>query len=130
MTAPDRATPTPEHEAEAREKWARLIAFWHGQKIVARRDGETITHAARSGFPWRDTNNDGASRYADALWHEYDAAADAVLEALADAERRGMERAAGIADDKTTRHSGGGDPWDHGWESACESIAKAIRSAQ
>lgn len=62
---------------DRREKIARLMAYWHGQKIVAVRQGRSLTVAAYvgfdSGWAWE------LDRYVDARWKEYLPAVDAVI---------------------------------------------------
>lgn len=64
----------------AEETFAKLIAYWHGQKPLYRKDGETVTVANQRGCAW---GWDGAhlERYVERHWHEYVDAARAVLEA-------------------------------------------------
>lgn len=62
----------------AEERIARLIAFWHGQKvIVVSRDRGNLTVAALAGFDsgwyWE------IDRYVEARWPEYAPAAREVL---------------------------------------------------
>jgi hypothetical protein len=62
----------------AEERLARLIAYWHGQRIVVLRGGGNLTVAGlrgyNSGWAWE------TDRYVDAHWREYVPAAMAVLE--------------------------------------------------
>jgi hypothetical protein len=61
----------------AEEYFARLIAFWHGQRLVCfTRDGAKTVAALRgydSGWAWE------TDRYVDAHWREYVPAAQAVI---------------------------------------------------
>lgn len=62
------------------ERLAKLIAFWHGQKVqyIDRLDGKITVAAARlrdhSGYP------DVTDRYVDGHWQEYTSAAEQVKE--------------------------------------------------
>jgi hypothetical protein len=62
----------------AEEHFAKLIAFWHGQKIVVcGRNGNKTVAALRgydSGWSWE------LDKYVDAHWHEYVPAAKAIIE--------------------------------------------------
>lgn len=63
----------------AETHFAKLIAMWHGQKVIyVRPGGEKITVAASrgysSGWSWE------LDRYADNHWEEYLPAARAVIE--------------------------------------------------
>lgn len=62
----------------AEERLARLMAFWHGQKIVFRRDGQTMTVAGSRGFSSGYAYETG--RYVESHWREYVEAARAVME--------------------------------------------------
>lgn len=61
------------------EQLARLIAFWHGQKITiiqSRDRGGALTIAAQRGYgKWSHS----PQRYADAHWREYRDAAEAAI---------------------------------------------------
>jgi len=63
----------------AEERYARLIAMWHGQKIVYHsRSAGNVTVAAMRGF------NSGwareLDRYVESHWQEYIPAAKAIIE--------------------------------------------------
>jgi hypothetical protein len=62
----------------AEERIARLIAYWHGQKMVYHHSGKSMTVAALrgydSGWAWE------VDRYADARWREYVPAAEAIIQ--------------------------------------------------
>lgn len=61
----------------AEEHFAKLIAFWHGQKLIRTINGSNHTVAAIYGYgQW----SDAYERYANAHWGEYISAARAVIE--------------------------------------------------
>lgn len=63
------------------ERIARQIAYWHGQKMLYRHNGESHTVASKAGFGhWGHSADD----YADGHWPEYVAAAEAVITELED----------------------------------------------
>ena len=67
-----------------REDIAYQLAFWHGQKLVDRVDGETRTVARRR--DGGDASPYNTERYADRHKHEYLSAADYVLRLLEKAQ--------------------------------------------
>lgn len=63
---------------DRREKIARMIAFWHGQKITVVKPGRgALTVAAVRGYD--SGGGYETERYASAHWQEYLSAADAVI---------------------------------------------------
>jgi hypothetical protein len=63
----------------AEERLARLIAFWHGQRIVFFREGRAMTVAGSRGFSSGFAHE--TDRYVESHWREYVDAARAVMEA-------------------------------------------------
>ena len=62
----------------AEEHFARLIAMWHGQKVLYYKNGAVTVAASRgfdSGWGWE------LDRYVDRHWQEYLPAAKAVIDA-------------------------------------------------
>jgi hypothetical protein len=61
----------------AEEHFARLIAFWHGSKVLYYKNGPVTVASSRgfdSGFFWE------IERYAGRCWQEYVPAARAIIE--------------------------------------------------
>lgn len=67
--------PTPTGDAPTVEQVARMLAFWHGQKI----SGPTRSIATDHGF---GAHGGATSDYSDAMWKRYDAAAEYVIELI------------------------------------------------
>jgi hypothetical protein len=88
------------------ERIAKLIALYHGSKMVLRRDGETLTVAALAGYgSWGHS----AEKYAEAKWQQYDGAAQAVIELM---DREAVQ---GVAPDASPFKSEWSASFSHPW---------------
>ncbi len=63
-----------ENPTIAEEHYARLIAVWHGQKMVVGSKTIAAMRGYDSGYSWE------LDRYVEGHWREYIAAAQAILE--------------------------------------------------
>jgi hypothetical protein len=61
-----------------RERIAKSIAYWHGQKIVQHTAEGALTQAARAGYG--SFGSSSADQYAASHWQQYTSAADAMIE--------------------------------------------------
>lgn len=103
--------------ASTDEEVARVIAMWHGSKMVVMTDDGMQTVASRAGFG----RFAGASdHYAEKHWHQYLQAAQAMQAMVAEAVADEREACAQIADE-WVKH---GAPYDF----PASTLAQAIRA--